>query len=45
MTRTSLDLTLQNLSQVVGINNFRAVNFDPKLNLKERMKSRSVDAL
>jgi hypothetical protein len=41
----SLGLMLQNLNPVVGINNFQAVNLDPTLNLKDLMKSQSVDVL
>ena len=41
----SLDLMMQNLNPVVGINNFQAVNMDSKLNLKDLTKSQSVDVL
>ncbi len=36
---------LQNLNPAVGVNNFLEVNVDPKLNLKDLMKSQPVDVL
>lgn len=43
--RERLGLTLRNLNPAVGVNNFQAVNVDPKLNLKDLMKSSPVDVL